>query len=216
MEHDPSVWKLVDEATEHLYPLDQPAATLWYHDHRMDFTGPQVWRGLAGFFLVRDDVEDDLPLPRGEKEVPLMICDRAFEEDGSFRYPAIDPTLMDTPGVEGAYHQGVEGDVILVNGAPWPVLDVANTRYRFRLLNASNARRYRLTLDPPPPQGPASPRSAAMPGCSRPPRRSTASSSPAPSAVTSSSTSRRTRSTRRSRWSTLSVPGLQARSCAFA
>ena len=45
----------VDRGTkEYVYPMDQPAATLWYHDHRMDFTGPQVYKGLAGFHIVRD------------------------------------------------------------------------------------------------------------------------------------------------------------------
>ncbi len=58
----PSVWRLTPERFVHEYPLDQPAATLWYHDHRMDFTAPQVYRGLAGMFLVRDGVEDALPL----------------------------------------------------------------------------------------------------------------------------------------------------------
>jgi spore coat protein A, manganese oxidase len=92
------------------YPLEQPAAALWYHDHRMDFTGPQVYKGLAGFHLIHDDVEQALELPARERDVPLMICDRSFARDGSFRY-------------------------------------------RFRLLNASNARRYQLALDPPPRYG---------------------------------------------------------------
>lgn len=129
---------------EYVYPLDQQAATLWYHDHRMDFTGPQVYRGLAGFHLLRDDEEDALPLPKGEREVPLMITDRAFAEDGEFTYPS----LTGEPGVEPAYMSGVLGDCVLVNGAPWPVMEVTNTRYRFRILNASNARRYRLALEP--------------------------------------------------------------------
>jgi spore coat protein A len=140
---------LAEGAWDYSYPLAQPAATLWYHDHRMDFTGPQVYRGLAGFHLVRDDQEEALALPAGEREIPLMIVDRAFAEDGSFAYPA----LPDRPGVEPAFMNGVLGDCVLVNGAPWPVLEVTSTRYRFRLLNASNARRYRLALDPPPPQG---------------------------------------------------------------
>jgi FtsP/CotA-like multicopper oxidase with cupredoxin domain len=127
------------------YPMRQRAATLWYHDHRMGFTGPAVYRGLAGFHLVRDDEEDALPLPRGDRELPLMITDRAFDADGSFRYPAGDD----------AYMNGVLGDVVLVNGAPWPVHEVDPARYRLRLLNASNARRYRLELDPQPAGGKA-------------------------------------------------------------
>jgi spore coat protein A len=133
---------------DYIFPNDQRAATLWYHDHRMDFTGPQVWRGLAGFHIVRDEEEDALPLPGGEKDVPLMICDRSFGEDGSLLYPSIDPSLKGEPGVTDAYMQGVLGDVILVNGAPWPQMEVSNTRYRFRVLNASNARRYELALEP--------------------------------------------------------------------
>jgi spore coat protein A len=52
-----------------------------------------------------------------------------------------------------AYQAGVLGDVILVNGAPWPTLEVDAVRYRLRILNASNVRRYRLALDPPPAGG---------------------------------------------------------------
>ncbi|WP_030238172.1 multicopper oxidase family protein [Streptomyces sp. NRRL S-350] len=136
------------------YPGKQRAATLWYHDHRMGFTGPGVWHGLAGFHLVQDDAEAALPLPRGERDLPLMIADRSFAADGSFRYPAADPTLA-RPGVTDAYANGVLGDVILVNGAPWPRLDVDRARYRLRLLNASNARLYRLELDPQPSGGDA-------------------------------------------------------------
>ncbi|MFD1546888.1 multicopper oxidase family protein [Nonomuraea guangzhouensis] len=146
--HDLSQWTLHQGAKDYVYPLEQRAATLWYHDHRMDFTAPQVWRGLAGFVLVRDDEDDALPLPKGGRDLPVMICDRAFEEDGSFRYPALDPSLLVRPGVEEDFMEGVEGDVILVNGAPWPFLDVDAARYRLRLLNASNARRYRLRLTP--------------------------------------------------------------------
>jgi spore coat protein A len=138
---------------DYVYPLQQRAATLWYHDHRMDFTGASVWRGLAGFHLVHDTEEAALPLPRGDRDLPLMITDRAFAADGSLRYPSLDPTLLTTPGVSEPYGAGVLGDVILVNGVPWPAAEVAAVRYRLRLLNASNARRYKLALDPPPTGG---------------------------------------------------------------
>jgi spore coat protein A len=130
------------------YPMNQRAATLWYHDHRMGHTGQGVWRGLAGFHLVHDDESDALPLPRGQRDIPLMIADRSFAADGSFQYPA-----LPSGGVTDPYMNGVLGDVILVNGAAWPVLQVDRARYRLRLLNASNARRYRLELDPQPPGG---------------------------------------------------------------
>jgi spore coat protein A len=117
------------------YPGQQRAATLWYHDHRMDATGQSVWRGLAGFHLIGDDEDDALPLPRAERDLPLLIADRAFAADGSLAYPQA--------------AEGVLGDVITVNGRAWPYAEVAGARYRVRLLNASNARRYRLALDPP-------------------------------------------------------------------
>ncbi|MER7248232.1 multicopper oxidase domain-containing protein [Kribbella sp. NPDC000426] len=124
------------------YPNTQRAATLWYHDHTMDYTAPQVYRGLFGLHLIRDDEEDNLPLPKGDREIPLVIADRAFDADGSFLYPA----AKDGPGVEPAYMEGVIADVTLVNGAPWPVHEVDAVRYRFRILNAGNARRYELAF----------------------------------------------------------------------
>jgi FtsP/CotA-like multicopper oxidase with cupredoxin domain len=112
----------------------------------MGFTGPQVWRGLAGMFVVHDDEDDALPLPRAERDVPLLLCDRSFAADGSLRYPSLDPSLTRTPGVTDTYMDGVLGDVQLVNGVAWPFLEVTATRYRFRILNGSNARRYELRL----------------------------------------------------------------------
>jgi spore coat protein A len=138
---------------EYRYPMDQRASTLWYHDHRMDFTGPMVYRGLCGFHVVRDDEEDALPLPAGDRELPLMIFDRSFGSDGELLYPSLEPSLMGAPGVKDFAMEGVLGDVVLVNGVAWPLAEVDAARYRLRILNASNARRYRLRLDPPPPSG---------------------------------------------------------------
>lgn len=129
------------------YPLPQRASTLWYHDHRMDFTAPAVWRGLAGFHLVGDEEEDALDLPGGDRDIPLALMDRAFDGSGAFRYPAVDPTLTHPPGVHPPYEAGVLGDVVLVNGRPWPYHEVDTALHRLRLLNASNARRYRLRFE---------------------------------------------------------------------
>lgn len=116
-----------------VYPNDQRAATLWYHDHAMDFTGRNVFMGLAGFYLIEDEQERALNLPVGAYDVPVMICVRAFAADGSFAY--------DHRG-----HLGAQGDVVLVNGVPWPRLSVERRKYRFRFLNASNASSLTLTL----------------------------------------------------------------------
>ncbi|MEU4191141.1 multicopper oxidase domain-containing protein [Kribbella sp. NPDC026611] len=129
------------------YPNTQRAAMLWYHDHTMDYTAPQLYRGLFGVHLIRDEEEAKLPLPDGDRELPLVIADRAFNADGSFLYPV----AKDGHGVETKYMEGVIADVTLVNGAPWPVHEVDAVRYRLRILNASNARRYGLAFD----KGPA-------------------------------------------------------------
>ncbi|GAB2589353.1 multicopper oxidase family protein [Kribbella endophytica] len=141
--HDPRA--VVSQVTrEYSFAVDQRPTLLWYHDHRMDFTAPAIWRGLAGLQIVRDDAEDALGLPAGRRELPLMIADRSFAADGSLDYPSLDPTLRGQPGVREPYLAGVLGDVILVNGAPWPVHEVDAARYRVRILNASNARHYQL------------------------------------------------------------------------
>ena len=145
----PMVGDIATGSRDHHYPMNQRAATLWYHDHRMDFTGPAVYRGLAGLHIVRDDAEDALGLPRGDRELPLVICDRSFAADGSFAYPSLDRTLRTVPGVEDRWMPGVLGDVVLVNGAPSPVHDVDAARYRLRILNAANARRFALALNVP-------------------------------------------------------------------
>jgi FtsP/CotA-like multicopper oxidase with cupredoxin domain len=120
-------------ARYYVYPNDQRASTLWYHDHTMDWTGRNVYMGLAGFYLIEDDEEAALPLPRGRRDIPLMICVRQFDPTGSIAY--------DTHG-----HIGSTGDVMLVNGAPWPRLEVERRKYRFRILNASNASTFDLAL----------------------------------------------------------------------
>ncbi|MFB7718998.1 multicopper oxidase family protein [Nocardia sp. NPDC056100] len=137
---------------EYTYPQGQRAATLWYHDHRVDFTAPQVHMGLAGFHLIRDDVDDALPLPKGDKDIPVLLTDRLFEADGAMFYPSVDPSLS-KPGIYPWAMNGFYGDTMLVNGVPWPLLQVSATKYRFRILNASNARIYELKLDPAPPGG---------------------------------------------------------------
>lgn len=121
---------------DYVYPNDQLPATLWYHDHTMDFTGRNVYNGLAGFYLLTDDLEDALPLPRGRYEIPLVIQDRTFNADGSLSYNNSGMTRIN----------GFQGEQILTNGTIQPYHFVERRKYRFRILNGSNARFYELAL----------------------------------------------------------------------
>jgi FtsP/CotA-like multicopper oxidase with cupredoxin domain len=109
-------------------------AMQWYHDHRMDVTGRNVWMGLTGMFIVDDPAEAaiDAQLPNGDYDVPLMVVDRTFTTDNQIPY-----TFSS---------EGVNGDTPLVNGAPQPYFEVAARRYRLRLLNASNNRSFNFAL----------------------------------------------------------------------
>ena len=123
------------------YPMDQRAALLWYHDHVMGITKFDVYAGLAGLWIVRDDRERDLGLPEGPPfEVPLLIQDRNFDLDEQGRLTGLLVHKTD-PEVMEAFPP-----FTVVNGKVWPVLEVEAATYRFRVLNGSNARTYRLVL----------------------------------------------------------------------
>jgi spore coat protein A len=128
------------------YPNCQQAATLWYHDHALGITRLNVYAGLAGFYLLRDSLERKLNLPKGSYEIPLLIQDRSFNPDGSLFYPSQPEPPV--PGVAPSITPGFAGDVILVNGKVWPFLAVEPRKYRFRILNGSNQRFYRVRFDP--------------------------------------------------------------------
>ena len=121
------------DAFTYRYPNHQDAATLWYHDHAHGHTARSIHYGMAAFYLLEDEREEELDLPRGEYDIPLMLQDRAFAEDGSFKY-------------EQNIDVGFLGDTIVVNGAVVPRMRVKRRRYRLRFLNASNAREYGLKL----------------------------------------------------------------------
>jgi FtsP/CotA-like multicopper oxidase with cupredoxin domain len=103
----------------------------FYHDHRMDVTGRNVWMGLTGMYIV-DDPADPATLPSGAFDLPLAIADRQFDVNNQIPY-VFDPN-------------GVTGDKILINGVYQPYLEVGDRKYRLRILDASNARTYFLTL----------------------------------------------------------------------
>ena len=114
--------------------------TYWYHPHPHGRTGPQVYYGMAGFFLVSDDEEASLPLPKGDYDIPLVIQDRTFDANNQLVYLGGGRRMG---GMMGRM-QGFIGDQILVNGRPDFSLSVATRAYRLRLLNGSNSRIYKL------------------------------------------------------------------------
>ncbi|WP_180316694.1 multicopper oxidase family protein [Shouchella shacheensis] len=134
------------ESEVYEYPNHQRGSTLWYHDHAMGITRLNVYAGLAGMYIIRDEKESLLNLPKVDYEIPLMILDRSFNEDGSLFYP----TQPNNPS-ENLPNPSITpfflGDTTLVNGKAWPYLEVEPRKYRFRLVNASNTRAYQLHLD---------------------------------------------------------------------
>jgi spore coat protein A, manganese oxidase len=114
------------------YQNEQPATMLWYHDHASEVTRLNVYAGLAGLYLIRDSNDTGLEpnpigIPGGAYEIPIVIQDRTFDEDGQLFYRQF-------------------GDTAVVNGAAFPFLDVEPRQYRFRFLNGSNARFYNLEI----------------------------------------------------------------------
>jgi len=151
------------------YPNDQPATTLWYHDHSLGMTRLNVYAGPAGFWLIRGGPNDlDLGYvapgvgddPLGEyTEIPVALQDRSFNADGSLFYPdnraffeGLDPGELQIPFIPDEACDGLSSDVspiwnpeffgnmMVVNGFTWPYLDVEQRRYRFRFLNGCNSR----------------------------------------------------------------------------
>jgi FtsP/CotA-like multicopper oxidase with cupredoxin domain len=119
---------------DYRWPNVQDARTLWYHDHGVHHTASNVYMGLVGMYRMHDALEASLPIPKGYYDVPLIINDAMFDDQGQLLY-------------DDHSQSGVFGDVILVNGRPWPVMKVERRKYRFRILNASISRTYRWSLD---------------------------------------------------------------------
>jgi FtsP/CotA-like multicopper oxidase with cupredoxin domain len=126
-----------------LLDVSERPSTLWYHDHLLDFTGPNVYRGLAAVAVMQDELDsgdEEDPNPEALRlpgypdfDIPLVIQDKRFNRDGSLWFDTFD-------------HDGFLGDKFLVNGAVQPYFEVERRKYRFRFLNASNARIYQFFL----------------------------------------------------------------------
>ena len=125
------------------FTMDQPAAPLWFHPHPDMQTGKQVYMGLAGVYLLEDNISKTLEinkeLPSGDKDTVLLVQDRRFSaQNNGVKTLAYKDMPMDS--------DGMYGDTILVNGSVMPKQEVSNTLHRYRLYNVSNARTYDFAL----------------------------------------------------------------------
>jgi FtsP/CotA-like multicopper oxidase with cupredoxin domain len=130
------------------YPNTQEAAPIWFHDHTLGATRLNVYCGLAGAYLIVDPA-NSLPanLPGPGEIIPLVIQDRMFDTNGQLFFPAGPP---ESPNPDHPFWvPEFIGDAICVNGKTWPYLNVAPKRYRFLIINGSNARAYEMFLTNP-------------------------------------------------------------------
>jgi hypothetical protein len=193
---------------------------MWYHDHRVDHTAENTYKGLVGPAIVfsaidTGDESTGLRLPGfaagGGFDIPLVFGDKLFD-------PQTGLLAFDTFNTDG-----IIGNVILVNGKSQPFFEVSKRRYRFRLLDAGPSRSMSSssrtpTTSPRASRSWSSPRTAT---CSGGRSRRRASAWPSPSATTSSSTSPASRassatpsgSSSRTAWSRSTAAARRARSC---
>jgi len=117
------------------FSVNQRAGLYWYHPHTHMRTASQVYKGLAGLFIVNDQEENSLNLPSGNMELPLVIQDKRLSASGLNYNPSMSEMMT-----------GFMGETILVNGVAFPYTEVSTKTYRLRVLNGSNARIYNLKL----------------------------------------------------------------------
>lgn len=134
----PEQWYAPGQNQLCFYPNGQEATALWMHDHAMGVNRFNVFAGLMGLYLIRDDAEKNLNLPSGKYELPLLIYDRSLDPSGQLYYP--------NPPDEGAWSQEFLGDAMLVNGKIRPYHEVEARRYRLRVANTANSRFFSLSL----------------------------------------------------------------------
>lgn len=138
----PEKWFTPGQTARYHYPNSQPATTLWYHDHAVGITRLNVYAGLSGFYLLRDDAERAMELPSGDYEVPLLLQDRTLDAEGQLAYlPTHEDGAKLPPGTWGPEFFG---ELPVVNGSIYPYLDVEPRPYRLRILNGANSRFFNL------------------------------------------------------------------------
>jgi FtsP/CotA-like multicopper oxidase with cupredoxin domain len=119
--------------------INESLSTLWYHDHRVDFTSQNTYKGLLGFYLLFNDFDtgdedSGFHLPSyPDFDIPLAFADKVYDANGLL---AFDLFNLD----------GILGDKFLVNGRIQPFFNVQPRRYRFRLLDTGPSRFYEFFL----------------------------------------------------------------------
>ncbi len=137
---------------QYVYPNGQDATTMFYHDHALGMTRLNVYAGLAGFYLLLDPGSEPANLPGGSADLAsdqyghpyqlgLALQDRSFDDNGQlfFDHTGLNPE-------HPIWMPEFFGNTIVVNGKTWPYLQVEPRRYRFRVVNGSNARFFRMKL----------------------------------------------------------------------
>jgi spore coat protein A len=135
----PEDWYVPGQSRVCTYPLQQDATALWYHDHAMGLNRLNIYAGLVGTLLLRDEAEDRLGLPSGPYELPLTLYDRDFTTDGQLSYPV-------SPDPNHPWVSEFLADAILINGKIRPYALVEPRLYRLRMLNAANSRFFELSF----------------------------------------------------------------------
>jgi len=170
---DPSIGFPGRGATNQLppytYPNNQESATIWFHDHSMGITRLNAYAGVAAFYLVKDPVAEGAGvlanLPKGryanpvaptlqsdEFDLPVVLQDKTFTEDGALVFPTFVNlgvytynALHDSSGnALASIRPEMFGNVVVVNGKAWPYKSVKTQVYRFRFVNGSDSRMYNL------------------------------------------------------------------------
>lgn len=129
----------VNQYKDYYYPNAQNARTLWYHDHAIDHTAENAYMGQAGFYILHDSDESNIPgLPQGDYDIPLALSSKRYNPDGTLWSPEANQETTN-----------LFGDVIHVNGQPWPYFKVEPRKYRFRFLNTAISRSFQLYFEDP-------------------------------------------------------------------
>jgi spore coat protein A len=143
-QHGPQYYTMGNPALNEViyrYPNEQEPSDIWFHDHTLGATRLNVYAGIAGAYPLVDPAltfYNNLPAP----VVPMVIQDRMFDTTGQLYFPAVGLN----PAIHPFWVPEFIGDTILVNGKVWPFMNVGPQRYRFFVLNGSNARTYDLSL----------------------------------------------------------------------